>query len=324
MFNNNRTCREVSRARIRAGLTLVETIAVFATLTFATSIILPSLSRAREGGNSSTCLNNLKLFGQAIQQYVADNGGYLPGPGIITVPYQSGRYFNSTSSPTMGDAWYRVQMTSYLQPYLNVNRAGGKLADELAFCPTADGIECAGATDSMPWYYKPRSYYLCNSLSSTTSPKNTSGRLPYHGTTPKYYFGYTYLSTNPYNVPADQMPKRLDAIANASREWAMADLWYAVVAHPRESAQLAGTWPYFYYIDGTGGFLSINGQLRIPSYAFHQTTKTYTSAFPPSVSPTDPRITTGRTNAVFFDAHAASVRPWVGTVNPCLTSSCGN
>lgn len=314
-FNVNRNGRQVIRTRV-CGLTLIETMAVIATITFATSIILPSLSRSREGGNSSVCLNNLKLFGQAIQQYVADNGGYLPGPTHITVPYQPGRYFNS--SVPSGDAWYRVQLAYYLQRYMYATATGGKPADELAFCPTADGIACAN-NSGIPWYYKPRSYYICNAFSSV----NTSGRLPYYGTSPKYYFGYTNVTGDPFNVPAGAMPKRLDAIANASREWAMADLWHATCAEPRNPARCAGTWPYTIPVPMVNSIC--NGtQLRVPSYAFHQTTRTYSSAVPSPVVPTDPRLTAGSTNAVFFDAHAASVRPWIGTVNPCMSTSCTN
>ncbi|MBN1489474.1 MAG: hypothetical protein JXA69_06100 [Phycisphaerae bacterium] len=36
----------------------------------------------------------------------------------------------------------------------------------------------------------------------------------------------------------------------------------------------------------------------------------------PDRSIDSPRLTSGKTNAVFFDGHAASVGPWRGTVNP--------
>jgi prepilin-type processing-associated H-X9-DG protein len=80
----------------------------------------------------------------------------------------------------------------------------------------------------------------------------------------------------------------------------------------------AGTWPY---VQGNNSSISPGGIMAIPSWAYHNTRRTYAldvAAANAAEDPRSPRFTDGRTNAAFMDGHAASVRVWKGTSNPCM------
>ncbi|MCO6436489.1 MAG: prepilin-type N-terminal cleavage/methylation domain-containing protein [Phycisphaerae bacterium] len=60
------------------AFTLIELLVVISIISLLISILLPSLSRAREQGKSVHCLARLKEFGNAIAAYENVSGGVLP------------------------------------------------------------------------------------------------------------------------------------------------------------------------------------------------------------------------------------------------------
>ena len=63
----------------RRGFTLVELLVVIGIIALLISILLPSLAKAREAGNSVKCLANLRSLSQAMISFTNDHKGYMPG-----------------------------------------------------------------------------------------------------------------------------------------------------------------------------------------------------------------------------------------------------
>ncbi len=63
---------------VRSAFTLIELLVVVAIITLLVSMLLPSLSAAKNQAKNVRCLNNLHIIGIAVMQYALDENGYLP------------------------------------------------------------------------------------------------------------------------------------------------------------------------------------------------------------------------------------------------------
>lgn len=70
------------RISSRTAFTLVELLVVIGIIALLVSILLPSLSRAKETANRVKCLANLRTIGQAFAMYNNNNKGRFPLPAV--------------------------------------------------------------------------------------------------------------------------------------------------------------------------------------------------------------------------------------------------
>ena len=103
--------------REKPGFTLIELAIVIAIIAILAALLLPAISRTKELGRSTVCLNNLHQIGVACKLYVQDNQNRLPvmydhgtndtpppGPAInqVLLPTSAACPTSSTALPTTG------------------------------------------------------------------------------------------------------------------------------------------------------------------------------------------------------------------------------
>jgi prepilin-type N-terminal cleavage/methylation domain-containing protein len=121
----------------RKAFTLVELLVVIGIIALLISILLPTLSRAREASRRTQCLSNLREVSVAFRFYALDNRDQVP------LGYRAGnKQFNSM-------LWSSTAKKFVLFGWLY--RANLMKSPKVFFCPTENDPKSIFATAQNPW-----------------------------------------------------------------------------------------------------------------------------------------------------------------------------
>lgn len=124
--------RQLSRRR---GFTLLELLAVIATIAILAALLLPVLGKARNKAQQTRCMSNLRQLGFAWVMYFTDNNGRL----VESYP------INNTNAWVLGDMTKMAEATNAdLIVQSKLYHYNGSV--EIYHCPADEGVRVAGKT----------------------------------------------------------------------------------------------------------------------------------------------------------------------------------
>ncbi len=163
----------------RRAFTLIELLVVVAIIALLISILLPSLTCAREKARAAKCGVQLKQFGTGLQTYFTENNDWIPGVNTTGVAVRAATLGNDIN--TLRKSYTPVQSYDWMSPFMRYSTELGEnralrlktLINDYA-CPSFNGLRIdflwpqglanspdrADFTDDIIQDYAPLSYLM--------------------------------------------------------------------------------------------------------------------------------------------------------------------
>jgi prepilin-type N-terminal cleavage/methylation domain-containing protein len=135
------------------AFTLVELLVVIGIIALLISILLPSLSKARENAVRVQCSSNLRQWGLGLSQYFVNNKGYFPYNGPAILPNWPDRGWDTS--------WNNTCVQQFFEQYLIKNgTVNERQKDNVLYCPSqewhrAQGNDNSGTGGLIGYFYLP-------------------------------------------------------------------------------------------------------------------------------------------------------------------------
>jgi prepilin-type N-terminal cleavage/methylation domain-containing protein/prepilin-type processing-associated H-X9-DG protein len=143
-FDNSEAVADVHRHR-ESGFTLVELLVVIAIIGILIALLLPAVQAARESSRRAQCLNNLKQYGIALQNYHGANNKFPDGALMKQLPTNVYASANATLLPYFEEAGLQSLYDPSLQ-WEDQNKLVAPTVIPIFKCPSSSALN--------PWYDK--------------------------------------------------------------------------------------------------------------------------------------------------------------------------